>query len=82
MPTTRSHVFQVRKVNVTASITVTVNGKIVPNVTPPTGGDEATAPGWYVHPKRAAQSLLVSHGSLVIMTADMPIRKAVEVKVV
>lgn len=82
MPATRAHVFQVRKLNVTASTTVTINGKLVPSVPPPTGRDEATVPGWYVHPKQAVSSLLVSEGSLVIMSADMPIRMAVEVKVV
>jgi len=86
MPATRAHIFQVRKLNVTTTTTVTVNGELVPNVAPPTVGEEATRPGWYVHvvsPKQAAaHSLLVSNGSLVIMTTEIPLRKAVEVKVV
>lgn len=82
MPTTRAHVFQLRKSNATAPIAVSLNGKDVPNIEPPSSKWKATTPGWYIHRKEAVPSLLVSDGSLVILTGDMPLHEAVEVTVV
>ena len=82
MPSTRAHVFQVRNPSLTTTTKDTLNGKSVPNVPPPEAGEKATAPGWYIHPTQPAHSLLVSQGSLVIMTGSVSLSEVVKVRVV